>query len=110
MKLKQGASLNGVKWQMFYAAIVVEAVLEDRGYECVITSGTDGQHGHGPSQPGKADSTLHDDGEALDFRSRHIPATEREPIRAQIKLALGKDYDVVLETDPPHFHLEHDPK
>lgn len=110
MKLKQGASLVGVKWQMFYAAIVVEEVLEDRGYECVITSGTDGQHGHGPSQPGKGDGTLHDDGEALDFRSRDIPLDQREPIRAQISKALGKDYDVILEENPPHYHLEHDPK
>ena len=108
MKLKEGASLRGVQWQMFYAALIIEGVLQKSGYECVITSGTDGQHGVGPSKPGKADKTLHDDGLALDIRNRTIPVPEREPIRKDIAQALGPDYDVVLEKD--HFHLEFDPK
>lgn len=108
MKLKEGAKLDGVKWQMFYASIIVEGILNSDGYECVITSGTDGKHGHGLSAPGKADGTLHDDGLALDFRNRTIPVPEREPIRKDIAKALGPDYDVVLEKD--HFHVEYDPK
>lgn len=110
MKLKKGATLRGVRWEMFYASIIVEGVLASHGYECIITSGSDGEHGHGPSKPGKADGTLHDDGDALDFRNRMIPVQEREPIRKEIAKALGKDYDVVLESKPPHYHIEHDPK
>lgn len=93
---------------MFYASIIIEGVLNGHGYECIITSGSDGSHGHGPSKPGKADGTLHDDGEALDYRNRMIPVPERELIRKDISKALGPDYDVVLEKD--HFHVEHDPK
>ena len=110
MKLKEGASLQNVKWQMFYAAIIAEGVLKGHGYECVITSGTDGNHGHGPSKPGKADGTLHDDGLAIDIRNRDIPVPQREPIRKDIAEALGDEYDVVLELIPPHYHLEFDPK
>ena len=110
MKLKEGASLEGVKWQMFLASIMVEGVLGGHGYECVITSGNDGNHGHGPSVPGKADGTLHDDGYALDYRNRMIPIPEREPIRKEIANALGPDYDVVLELKPPHYHVEYDKK
>ena len=109
MKLKEGASLKGVQWQMFYAAIIIEGVLQKSGYECVITSGTDGQHGVGPSKPGKADKTLHDDGLALDIRNRDIPVPQWEPLRRDIAAALGNEYDVVLETKPPHFHVEFDP-
>lgn len=110
MKLKTGASLKGVKWQMFIASIGVESVLNKHGYECVITSGTDEGHGKGPSKPGKADGTLHDDGLALDFRSKTIPVPERAAIAREIKAELGKGYDVVNETKPPHFHIEWDPR
>ncbi len=109
MKIKEGASLKGVQWQMFYAAIICEGVLIKNGFELIITSGTDGQHGCGPSKPGKAeDHTLHDDGLALDFRHRHIPVQMHEDVRRDMKEALGPDYDVVREKD--HFHVEYDPK
>ena len=108
MKLKEGASLAGVRWEMFYASIIVEGILNGHGYECVITSGTDGKHGHPPSKTGKADGTLHDDGLALDFRNRTIPVPERAPLRKELSKALGQDYDVVLEKD--HFHVEYDKK
>jgi len=110
MQLKTGASIKEVKWQMFAAAIAVERVLNKYGYDCIITSGTDGAHGDGPSIPGKADGTLHDDGLALDFRSKHIPVPERAPLAREIKAELGDGYDVVNETKPPHFHIEWDPK
>ena len=113
MKLKEGAKLDGVKWQMFYAAIIVENLMKKAigpTYEMTITSGTDGQHGDGHPQPGKADGSLHDDGLALDIRNRDIPAPEWEPLRKEISAALGPDYDVVLETKPPHYHIEFDPK
>lgn len=99
MKLKAGVSLQGVVWQLFEAAIKVESCYEALGHECVITSGTEGQHMNG---------SLHYKGKALDFRTRHVPVVQRQKLIKNIKSKLGPDYDVILEKD--HAHIELDPK
>lgn len=101
MKIKSGASLERVQWQMFHASLVVEEAMNDMGYECVITAGTDGKH---------MLNSLHYQGRAIDYRTRHIPAEDAILLRDQIALRLGTDYDVVYETQgPTHFHVEYDP-
>jgi len=99
MRIKEGASLQGVHWRMFYAAMVMEQVLRDYGYELTITAGTDGQHGP---------HSLHYHGLALDWRTREISPAQQVKVIRDVKLALGPDYDVVLEVD--HGHTEYDPK
>lgn len=99
MKLKPGASLKGVVWELFEAALKVEAAYNALGHDCIITSGTDGQH---------IPKSLHYKGKALDFRTFHVPVTQREKIRKSVKQRLGADYDVILEKD--HLHIELDPK
>ena len=99
MKLKLGVKLTGVQWQMFVAAIKVEYILEKYGQECVITSGTDGQH---------SPLSLHYRGWALDFRTTSLPKLHYGIVTAEIRAALGPDYDAVFESD--HLHVEYDPK
>lgn len=99
MKLKAGVSLKGVRWEMFEAAIKVEAAYNDLGHECIITSGSDGQH---------MPRSLHYKGLALDFRTRHVPVSQRQKILKSIKARVGPDFDVLLEKD--HVHLEFDPR
>jgi uncharacterized protein YcbK (DUF882 family) len=99
MRLKEGATLQGVQWQMFDAALKVEDVYGRYGHELTITSGTDGQH---------SPKSLHYKGLALDFRTRNVPQTQLPKIEREIKQALGNDYDVVFEGD--HFHVEYDPE
>ena len=101
MKLKDGASLVGVQWQTFDAAIKVEACYALCGVETVITSGTDDAAGRLPN-------SLHPKGLALDFRSYTVPAALRMKLVKNIKAALSADYDVVDESD--HIHVEYDPK
>lgn len=99
MKLKDGVNLQGVCWQVFSAAIVVEAVLQTFGTELVITSCLDGTH---------MPLSLHYKGLAFDARSHDLAPQFQTHARDEMKKRLGPDYDVVLEKD--HFHIEYDPK
>lgn len=99
MRLKQGASLVGVQWQMFDAAVQIEPIFKDAGVELVITSGSDGKHGV---------KTLHAKGLALDFRTRDLAPTVRLVVADRVRQQLKPAYDVVLEGD--HLHVEYDPK
>jgi hypothetical protein len=99
LKLKSGVSLKGVQWELFEAAIKVEDAYNALGHECVITSGTDGEHMH---------KSLHYKGLALDFRTRTVPAAQRMKILKSVKAKLGPSFDVILERD--HLHIELDPK
>lgn len=105
MILKPGASIEGVKWQLFWAALVFEELLKEYGYYCVITSGTDSMNKHGGGDPKK---TLHDDGLALDFRNRGLSLAIQQEIADRLRKRLGPQYQVVIEKD--HFHVEYDPK
>lgn len=67
--------------------------------EIVITSGLDGKHGA---------KSLHYTGNAFDIRTWIYTEAEIEQLMKDIKELLGKDYDVVLESD--HIHIEYDPK
>ena len=98
MELKEGASVAGVCWQMFQAALIAEEVYKKLGAECVITAGTDGKHMNG---------SLHYEGRALDLRTRNIAGRELQA-KVALQQRLGKNFDVVIEAD--HIHLEYDPK
>ena len=98
MRIKEGVNLEGVQWQMFKAAIIAEHVYGKFGAECIITSANDGSH---------KDGSLHYQGQALDLRTWNVGGRETQ-VHAELKKALGDDYDVVLEKD--HIHVEFDPK
>lgn len=101
MKLKPGASLRGVQWQMFDAAIIAEPIFVAAGQEFVITSGSDGQH------PDK--KNIHGQGLALDCRTHDLKDLSTiTAVADMVRRALNPAYDVVVEKD--HIHIEYDPK
>lgn len=98
MFLKPGASLKGVKWQMFDASIRLEPIWKAEGFELWITAGTDGIH---------APDSLHPFGYAIDYRNRGMTLEIRARVKARAEATLGKDYQVIEEAT--HFHVEYDP-
>lgn len=99
MRLKDASvKLEGVSWRMFDAAIKVEPIFRRLGAELIITSAKDGKH---------SAKSLHYEGLALDLRSRNVAGAEKQ-VLAEMKTALGPDFDVVFEGD--HFHIEYDPE
>jgi hypothetical protein len=85
-------------------AVMVQIVAEAFavvGAEAIITSGVEGTHSRGSE---------HYVGHALDWRTRHLDPATAKSVRDDIAMRLGPDFDVILETAPPHLHVEWDPK
>lgn len=101
MKVKDGVSVKGCKGVMFHAAVIAERVFRNYGYaEAIITGGDEDGH----------KTRKHPDGEGLDFRVWHLSRISQQLICDDLKRELGPEYDVVLEDNPPHIHVEYDPK
>lgn len=100
LSIKNGVSLLGVQPIMFLAAIVVAGVYYTfDSTECVITSGTEGNHkGH----------SHHYKGLALDFRIRNIRPGWHHKLLRQTQLALTDEFQVVLSDRC--LHVEYDPE
>ena len=98
--IKLGVDLRGLTPQLAIAYTIACQVYWERcQVRCVITSASDGTHGP---------HSLHYKGKALDLRTNTIPRHALQAVYADLKTALGSQFDVVLETD--HFHIEFDPK
>ena len=69
------------------------------GQELVITSARDGLHSAG---------SLHYYGLAVDCRTRYFDDITKKAVAAEVKEALGSDYDVILHST--HLHVEYDPE
>lgn len=97
MKIKEGASLQGLRICMRAALIAADQVWENLGQELVITSGTEGEH---------SAASLHYYGLALDFRTRYFDEGERHLAFNKLSLALaGENFTVVLEDT--HIHVQY---
>lgn len=113
LKFKKGVSLKHFTPQIVLAIIATEAIYDDHGFDCTVTSGSDGKHGP---------RSLHPEGNAFDARIYNIPgytvddgwksAPTRFKIREivqEVKYLLHHvGFDVVEEVD--HIHIEYDPK
>ena len=97
--IKVGVDACGIKPELVPVLIVANEVYANMGYDFVITSLVDGQHRAG---------SLHAFGFAADMRTKHIPIEKQAPIRDEIAIRLGPQYDVILEAD--HIHVEFDPR
>lgn len=71
------------------------------GREGIITYGNDGLHMVG---------SKHYTDEAIDLRVRDIVMPLRKKLAEVLASQLGKNYDVLLKSNPPHIHIEYDPK
>ncbi len=105
--LKAGVRLRGLAPEMLIADAVVAAVYAELGaVECMITSGSDGDHAAG---------SLHHAGLALDYRRWSLRRdgggdVERDDAREAVTRLRERlpGFDVVLEST--HIHVEYDPK
>jgi hypothetical protein len=80
--------------------IVVE-VWNRYGYSVTVTSGNESTAAH------RANS-LHYVGLAEDYRTHDVAPSKLADMVSDVRRELGRDYDVVLESD--HLHIEFDPK
>ena len=92
-------NVSGLSVQILLALMVAAQVYQTYDKPFVITSANDGKHGP---------KSKHYRGDAVDIRTRHLSADEEINIAHEIAQSLGKDFDVVLESD--HLHIEYDPK
>lgn len=100
---KTNVRLTDLKPQMVIAYIAVYHVFSGLGYDVVVTSGNDSTHKIG---------SKHGEGNALDFRTKHVPRAIIVKLYEQIKAILGSNFDVILESlnlDNEHMHIEYDP-
>ncbi len=88
-----------VRPQVWDAIETATTVYLEFGYNCVVTSLCDGKH---------SKNSKHYEGNAVDFRTRHLTDDDVMPIREALVARLGPDYDVILEAT--HIHVEYDPK
>lgn len=80
--------------------VVVYSVFNDYGHNAVLTSGLDGEH---------SPKSLHYKGLAWDFRGKHLSDDTRPQVIADLREALGPDFDVV-ESNHGAIHIEFDPE
>lgn len=103
--VKPGADIARLHPKMWEVLPMIEQCFVENsdGGEFLITEGwTDGPGVHGG---GDADATLHDDGLAVDIRTRHLAEHRKEIVRDVINNKLGRlGVQAVLE--PTHLHVE----
>ncbi len=91
--------INSIYMRLFKTLMEAGDVI---GKEMVITSAFDGKH-----KP----SSFHYKHRALDIRTVHLTEEELEKLMEFLKENLVKlGYDVIYEKEPPHIHIEYDPK
>lgn len=97
VKVKGGVDLNGISTHITRILHIIEPILRKYGQEMVITSGLDGVH---------KQNSKHYSGCAIDLRIWDL--LHKDSCVSAMQVAIGEDYDVVLEGT--HIHLEYDPK
>ena len=97
--LKPGVDICGLKPEMCLGNQIIHTVFTEQGFNCVITSGREGIH---------SEKSRHYSGEALDYRTSHLPAEIINKVVNILAVQLGRDFDVIFEKD--HIHVEYDPK
>ena len=85
--------------QMLDGLLKCCAVYIHAGQGFTVTSLNDSKHSF---------KSLHYSGCAADLRTRDLKGITPEEMKVRLKDALGKDFDVVVESD--HIHVEYDPK
>lgn len=95
MKIKEKASIAGLKPEMRIALREADSIYKSHDKELVITCGLNGEHSAG---------SLHYSGYAIDIRTHYFTTEELENVYESLVRRLGLFYDVVLEST--HIHIE----
>ena len=106
--IKPGVDLRGLSpiWGVAYP--MIQTVFEHYGYACTITSGADSEH-----KPKSGRTSLHYSGLALDFRTKHMAAMDKEKVINAIRGALSNQFQILFENvglPLEHLHIEWDIK
>lgn len=96
--IKPSVRLLGVQPQTVLGISFAIAVCQKHGVDFTLTSVSDPPHGRG---------SLHFKGYAFDMRTRDMTAEQRKVVWSDLREALGREYDVILEGT--HIHVEYDP-
>jgi len=98
LSIKPGVRLLGLKPEVSIGLQVAEGVYAAHGWTLRLTCGTEGKHQR---------ASLHYAGQAVDLG---LPpsGTDLPAFIVELRLALGEEFDVLLEAD--HIHLEWQPK
>ena len=99
ISIKQGVDVCGLHDKMWEAAYIVAKPYANLGLDLVITSGVEGIHGYG---------SLHYVGLAIDIRIRDL--TDVHAMFKIIVALLPSGYDIILEENKKHIHIEWQPK
>jgi len=119
LRLKAGANPYHLQPEVVLLAMIVFSVYAKYGYDCEITSLYD-------DAPGRLARSLHRRDEqcrAADFKTKHVHRQDLEPMRMEIRRAVGQYgqfYDFIYEPEErddqgrvvreEHYHAEYDPK
>ena len=99
LTLKPDVRITGLRPEVVLAVLIAERAYAEIGCELMLTSGIEGAH---------STASLHYAGCAVDLRTLNVAADKLKPLIEKIRVALGPDFDVVLESN--HLHLEFQPK
>lgn len=105
LRKNKSVSLDGLHESMRIVLHHVDQVCRLYGHEAVITAGTEIFNG---IKMIHSAGSFHNIGRALDFRTRFFSQAQKTLVVNELRMRLGKDYDVVLESD--HMHIEYDPQ
>jgi len=102
MKIKPGVVMPE-RIEIYKALWAAETIWIAHGRKegVTVTSGREGRHSWG---------SKHYSDDALDFRVRYWKKAEAQQVATELQKAIGKDFDVVLEWDKVHIHVEYQPK
>ena len=97
--IKKSVKAKGLQPEILLAIMEAREIYRDLDADLIITSLLDGKH---------MPNSFHYKGLAVDLRTRHISNSDRMLVVGRLRLALGPEYDVVLEKT--HLHVEYDDK
>lgn len=103
LSIKQGVRMRGLGSEMAVACIIVHGVYVEERIHCEIVSVSDGNHMRG---------SKHYSGEAVDFKTNHIPRDRLDGIRDECARNLP-GYDVLISNrgrPDECLHVEYDPE
>lgn len=95
MWIKNGVDISRLKREIRRGLQIVDDFARELHSSLFISSTYEGNHGAG---------SLHYADQAFDFTRPILASTSV----SQLRVKLGKDFDVVIEDD--HIHVEYDPK